>query len=327
MTFHAADDSPAGVAAFAPNVQDARASFIDNARYAPLRIGRIITNEIVGWNYTRQPAVDAGLLRGVRGQRRGVCRPGMLVGSHRHRGMLQRDDGRPLTAGTFQPRSVWWAHSLYAAGVASRVAATASTANLVVLGSAGSPAPQVLIGHVNFPRTIDRQPATLVAQLTMNHVSVLPAFASARFAQVQIESIPDSGEAALTAPVPGVVLGQDYQRCARHYLAGDAGRRGAAGDAAATRQRAAQRQRAYRRCRRQRGFSPLVRAGVGPFAQRLRARSRLGPRHGQRVAVAPRRGDQLRRLGSHRHLLRSDEIDNAYGAGAPTPSLRVDAGV
>ena len=59
----------------------------------------------------------------------------------------------------------------------------------------------MLIGHVNFARTIDRQPATLVAQLTMNHLSALPAFATARRAMVAIESIPDSGEAALAGPV------------------------------------------------------------------------------------------------------------------------------
>ena len=61
----------------------------------------------------------------------------------------------------------------------------------------------MLIGHVNFPRTVDRQPATLVAQLTMKHVWALPAFAAARRShRWQIESIPDSGEAALAAPVP-----------------------------------------------------------------------------------------------------------------------------
>ena len=184
-------------------MQDARVSFIDNPRYAPLRIGRIITNEIVGPDYTRQPAGTLAYYAAFEAS--GAAYAARACWSD-HTGTGECSTARWTAScqpGTFQPRSVWWAHSLYAAGVASRVAATASTANLVVLGSAGSPAPpQVLIGHVNFPRTIDRQPATLVAQLTMNHVSALPAFASAPFAQVQIESIPDSGEAALTAPVP-----------------------------------------------------------------------------------------------------------------------------
>ena len=56
LIFHAADDSPAGLAAFPANVQDARMSFLENPRYAPLRIRRIINNEIVGPLYTHQPA-------------------------------------------------------------------------------------------------------------------------------------------------------------------------------------------------------------------------------------------------------------------------------
>ncbi len=180
-------------------------SFLENPRYAPLRIQRIINNEIVGPLYTHQPAGTlayyAAFEAGGAALAARSCWPDNFAEGECYGtldGLLTPEPGPP------QPRSVWWAHSLYAAGVPSRVAATASTANLVVLGSAGSaPAPpQVLIGHVNFPRTIDRQPATLVAQLTMNHLSALPAFASARFAQVEIESIPDSGEAVLAAPVP-----------------------------------------------------------------------------------------------------------------------------
>ena len=36
-------------------------SFLENPRYAPLRIQRIINNEIVGPLYTHQPAGDARL--------------------------------------------------------------------------------------------------------------------------------------------------------------------------------------------------------------------------------------------------------------------------
>ncbi len=182
LIFHAADDSPAGLAAYPANVRDARVSFLENPRYAPLRIQRIINNEIVGPLYTHQPAGTlayyAAFEAGGAALAAHSCWPENFVGE------CDRTLDGLLTPGTPQPRSVWWAHSLYAAGVPSRVAATASTANLVVLGSAGSaPAPpQVLIGHVNFPRTVDRQPATLVAQLTMNHVWAL----------------------------------QDHQRCARH---------------------------------------------------------------------------------------------------------------
>jgi xylan 1,4-beta-xylosidase len=204
LLFHALDDQPAQIAAIPANVRDAQVSFLENPRYAPLRIRRIIINEIVGPLYTHQPAGTLAYYAAFEASGAALAARSCWPENFAEGECYGTLDGL-LTPGTGppQPRSVWWAHSLYAAGVPSRVAATASTANLVVLGSAGSPAPpQVLIGHVNFPRTIDRQPATLVAQLAMNHVSALPAFAAAPFAQVQIESIPNSGEAALAAPVP-----------------------------------------------------------------------------------------------------------------------------
>ena len=330
LLFHALDDQPAQIAAIPANVRDAQVSFLENPRYAPLRIRRIIINEIVGPLYMHpRLARSPTMLPSKRVVPRLRPAPAGRKTSRRV-SVTARSTACHSSAGHAEPRSVWWAHSLYAAGVPSRVAATASTANLVVLGNAGSaPAPpQVLIGHVNFQRTIDRQPATLVSQLTMNHVSALPAFASAPFAQVQIESIPNSGEAALAAPVPRAwYLGQDHQRCARHYLAGDAGRRGAAGDAAAARQRAARRARGlHRRCRRQRRVSPLVRASVGSFASGYVLEAGSAPDTAnvlQEPLGAVNSFDASAPTGTYYVRMRST---NAYGAGAPTASLRVDAG-
>ena len=70
LTFHTNDDSAAGLAAFVANVQDARRSFVDNPRYAPLRIRRIVTNEIGGTRLYAPAGRDARRLCGLRSQRR-----------------------------------------------------------------------------------------------------------------------------------------------------------------------------------------------------------------------------------------------------------------
>jgi xylan 1,4-beta-xylosidase len=203
LTFHANDDTPAGIAAFPLNAQDARSSFLDNPRYAPLKIRRLLNNEIGGPIYTRQPAgtlahyaaFEAGggdaAVRSCWNDSAGAsdCFNGTLNGL--------------LTAGTLQPRSVWWAHTLYDAGVATRVGSTVSNANIVALASraAGSPHPQVLIGHVDFGRALNGLPGTLSAQLQVNNVTALAPFSGVERVNVRIESIPATGEAALAAPL------------------------------------------------------------------------------------------------------------------------------
>ena len=203
LIFHAADDTPAGMAAFPANVRRARTEFLDNPRYAPLRITRILVNEIGGPPYTHQPA---GTLQRYAAFEEGGADAAARACWNGSGGVDECSNGGIdglLTAGSLLPRSVWWAHTLYAAGVSGRVASTVSGANLAAIASrgAGSQLPQVLVGHVDFGRTINRQPATLSARLTLNNLRALDGFLRAGRVNVQVESIPDTGELALAAPV------------------------------------------------------------------------------------------------------------------------------
>jgi hypothetical protein len=203
LIFHANDDTPAGMAAFPADVRDARTSFLQNPRYAALRMTRILTNEIGGPPYTHQPAGTLARYAafedsGADGAARS-CWFDSAGAAECFNGTM---DGL-VTAGAWQPRGVWWAHKLYADGVESRVAATVSGANLTALASRGTGAEpaQVLVGHVDFQRTINRQPGRLIARLVMRNIRALAGFNRAGRVAVQIESIPDTGEAALAAPV------------------------------------------------------------------------------------------------------------------------------
>ena len=156
LTYHTLDDSPPGIAAIAADARDARASFLENPRYAPLKIRRIVINEIVGPRYTHQPAgtlthyaeFEAGGAD-LGGRSTWIDSAGTPEGFNGTLAGL-------LTAGSLQPRSVWWAHKLYADGVATRVASSVSGPHIVALASRASDTefPQVLVGHVDFVQVV-----------------------------------------------------------------------------------------------------------------------------------------------------------------------------
>ncbi len=211
LVFHTLDDSPAGLAAATANMRDARTSFMENPRYAPLKIRRLVINEMVGQIYTRQPAgtlahhaaFEAG---GADGAAR-ACWRDSAQRSECFNGSL---DGL-LTWGTLEPRAVWWSHKYDADGVSTRVAATVSGPNVVALASRASDtgAPQILVGHLDYARSQSGEPGTLRAQLTVQHVTALSQFAGASRVAVRIESVPNTGEAALAAPTEVQTIGVD----------------------------------------------------------------------------------------------------------------------
>ena len=204
LTFHANHDSPGGLAAYPLHVQDARTSFLDNPRYAPLRIRRILNNEMGGPIYTRQPAgtlahYDAFEAGGADAAARSCWNNGA--------GMSECFNGTLnglLTHGTLQPRAVWWAHTLYAAGVDTRVASTVSGPNVVSVASRSTATStgQILIGHVDFDKTLNNQTGTLNVELDMNNITALPEFTGTGGVMIRIESIPATNEAPLSAPIP-----------------------------------------------------------------------------------------------------------------------------
>jgi hypothetical protein len=60
--------------------------------------------------------------------------------------------------------------------------------------------PQILIGYVDFGRTLSNAPGRLGVQLRLDHLWSLPPFAAVSAVTLQIERIPATGRAALTAP-------------------------------------------------------------------------------------------------------------------------------
>jgi hypothetical protein len=203
LIFHANDDSPPGIAAYPGNVQDARKSFVDNPRYAPLKIRHVVNNEIGGPIYTRQPA---GTLAHYAGFEAGGATYGARSCWNDSVGQSECFNGTMdglLTRSTLQPRAVWWAQKLYVDGVATRTASTVNGTNLVALASRSTATedPQILIGHVDFSKTLNSQPGSLSPRLVVNNVTSMPRFGAAFRVAVRIESIPATGEAALAAPI------------------------------------------------------------------------------------------------------------------------------
>jgi xylan 1,4-beta-xylosidase len=110
LVFHALDSSPAGLAAASANMRDARTAFMDNPRYAPLKIRRLLINELGGSIYTRQPAGTlahhAAFEAGGADAAARACWRNSANRSECYNGSL----GGLLTETTLEPRSVWWAH-------------------------------------------------------------------------------------------------------------------------------------------------------------------------------------------------------------------------
>ena len=183
--------------------KDARTSFLSNPRYAPLKIKRLALNELVGSRYFRQPAgtlafyhqfelggADVGN-RACWADSTGAnaCSNGTLSGL--------------LTPGTFQPRSVWWAHRAYADGVASRVESAVSDPNIVALSSSSVPSsgsPQILLAYVNYPATLQKTPDSRSFHLTLKRVDALSGIGRLATLGLRVELIPNTEESALAQP-------------------------------------------------------------------------------------------------------------------------------
>jgi hypothetical protein len=206
LTWHALDDG--NVAALPGRVADARASFLENPRYAPLRIQRIDINEIVGPVYTYQPAgtlhhYDVFEKSGAAG-----AAPACWNDSNGTSGCYNSTIDGLLTPGTARPRAAWWAHKAYADGVAARVHSAVvdheTGAGAVAVASrafAGLPIPQILIGYADFARTITNRTGRLAVHLEINGWDAVPSFTGASSVRLLIERIPASGEAELRAPI------------------------------------------------------------------------------------------------------------------------------
>jgi len=196
--------------------RDARTSFFDNPRYAPLKIRRLDINEMVGARYIVQPAGSLAFYRqfelgGADGANRACWSDPHTGGDNCGSGSMTG----LLTQNTFQPRGVWYAHWAYADGVDTRVQSDVSDTSIVALASsstASSAAPQILLAYVDYQTFLQGKAEFRGFHLTLNHVDLLTGLAGATNVILRIDKIPDTEELPLSqlqpvADIPVTVSG------------------------------------------------------------------------------------------------------------------------
>jgi hypothetical protein len=199
LTWHECGDASA-VQSLPADVQDARTSFLQNPRYAPLRIQRIDVNEIVGPTYTPQPAGTLAYYSALEASGANAAAHSCWTDTL---GNVECADGTLdglLTDDTFQPCAAWWLHRYYAAGVAARVQATTTNADIFALASSsitGATTPQILIGNSNYQDTVSNTSDPVSLILSLANLQAVPAIANASSIDASIELIPNSGYAAV----------------------------------------------------------------------------------------------------------------------------------
>jgi xylan 1,4-beta-xylosidase len=206
LTWHDENDSSASaspassIGLMASHVLDARVSFLQNPRYAPLNIRRIDINEIVGSLFIHQPA-------GTLAYYAALETSGADYGAHScwtlATGVNECFNGTlsGLLTTAFQPRSVWWLHKSYADGVAGRAHAVSLNPDVVALASTSltsASTPQILVGNSNYQDTIANTPHPVNVNLSLTNLQSVPAIGQASNIGVRVELIPNTGEAALS---------------------------------------------------------------------------------------------------------------------------------
>jgi len=200
LTWHALNDSVCP-AALPDDVQDARTSFLENPRYAPLMLRRIDVNEIVGPEFSFQPAgtlayYSALETSGADGAAHSCWLDSVGVSGCAPPAAL---DGL-VTNTAFRPRAAWWLHKCYADGVNGRVQSVSTNPSLVILASkliTGANTPQILIGNSNYQNTLSNALNPLSVKLELTNLQALPEIGQDPIVAVRVEQIPNTGEAAV----------------------------------------------------------------------------------------------------------------------------------
>ena len=158
-------------------------------------------NEIVGSTFTLQPAGTLAYYSALEASGADhaahSCWPDSTGVSACINGTL---DGL-LTNSTFQPRAAWWLHKSYADGVGARVQSVTGNPGIVALASStitGAATPQILIGNFNFEDTVSNTALPANVTLSMTNLQALAAAGAATNIDVQVELIPNTGEAAVS---------------------------------------------------------------------------------------------------------------------------------
>ncbi len=203
LSWHELDDSDAGITAIADHIKDARSSFVNNTRYAPLKIQRIDLNEFGGPFYTNKPGPNLMYLDQLE---RGGADAAARTCWNDSRGASECFNDTLaglLDSGSQLPRPNWWLYRYFSAGRASRVRTTSSDFRIVGVASAGIPptrSAEVLIGYVNSATVFSSYPAAVPLTVYLDGIQVLSFLNRNSRVAYSVEQIPDLGEGTLAAP-------------------------------------------------------------------------------------------------------------------------------
>ena len=175
----------------------AKARFVNNPKYAPLKIKSIQINEIIPatdqfapgsilayFSYLEKSGVDAS------------CKACWVESNGKSNCFNNSLDGL-IDITTSQPRAAWWAYKYYNLSLKNRLRYTSNNSHIVCLPNYQDNKLKVLMGYYG---TKGKNADSMSVQVNLTHVATLAAFASKTSVSVKVTSIPDSGEAPLTMP-------------------------------------------------------------------------------------------------------------------------------
>lgn len=207
LAWHEIPTADTGIEAIAADLEDARASFLQNSKYAPLNIQKIFVDRSVGSASNHAPGDVLGYLYYLeQGQADGAGKDCWPDSQGANECFNDTIDGVLTTQ--FQPRAVWWAYKTYADGVSTRVASTSTDYRVVALGSSSGVSAntaQVLVGYFN---SAGAAATGVPITVNLNNLGALPFLQGATQVRLTLELIPASGEVAiaqLTVAGDGVV--------------------------------------------------------------------------------------------------------------------------
>lgn len=204
LAWHEIPTADTGIAGIPSDVQDARVSFLQNPRYAPLNIQKIFIDRSVGVSSNHKPGDVLGYLYYLEQAHPDGAGKACWQDSHQASECFNNTVDGVITT-QYQPRGVWWAYKAYADGVATRVASSTSDYRVVALASSSGVSAntaQVLVGYFN---SAGAAASGVPITANLNNLSALPFLQGVTQVRVTTELIPASDE----APVDQLTIATD----------------------------------------------------------------------------------------------------------------------
>lgn len=190
-----------GLAAMANDIKWARAKFLQNKKYAPLKIKKIFIPEIISKDDNLEPAAviaydyyleSAGV--------DGACKSCWVESDGKSNCFNNSLDGL-LDAKTNLPRSIWWAYYYYANSVSKRLKCNVNTSALTPFVNIidSNKQVQMLLAYYGDSKTNASEVDNV--SISLNNIGAINFFSGKRQLNIKVLEIPSSGEGTLDAPV------------------------------------------------------------------------------------------------------------------------------